>query len=41
MAFGPFIEYGRASYDSYLDDISSWQGKSEGFAGGIQINWAF
>ena len=35
LTFGPFIEYGRGSYDSYLDDGTHGSGKTSFFGAGV------
>ena len=35
LTFGPFIEYGRGSYDSYLDDGTHGSGKTSFFGAGM------
>lgn len=35
LTFGPFVEYGRGSYDSYLDDGTHGSGKTSFFGAGV------
>ena len=35
LTFGPFVEYGRGSYDSYLDDGTHGSGKTSFFGAGM------
>ena len=35
LTFGPFIEYGRGSYDSYLDDGTHGNGKTSYIGAGV------
>ena len=35
LTFGPFIEYGRGSYDSYLDDGTHGSGKTSYIGAGV------
>ena len=35
FTFGPFVEYGRGSYDSYLDDGTHGEGKTSYIGGGL------
>ena len=35
ITYGPFLEYGRGTYDSYLDDGTHGDGKTSYFGGGI------
>ena len=35
LTFGPFIEYGRGNYDSYLDDGTHGSGKTSFFGAGV------
>ena len=35
ITYGPFLEYGRGTYDSYLDDGTHGDGKTSYFGGGV------
>ena len=35
VTYGPFLEYGRGTYDSYLDDGTHGDGKTSYFGGGV------
>ena len=37
LTFGPFIEYGRGSYDSYLDDGTHGSGKTNYLGAGVMV----
>lgn len=39
LTFGPFVEYGRGSYDSYLDDGTHGDGKMRYVGGGIMAKF--
>ena len=39
LTFGPFIEYGRGSYDSYLDDGTHGSGKTSFFGAGMMARF--
>lgn len=40
LTYGPFVEYGRGSYDSYLDDGTHGDGASSYIGGGFMVKWA-
>ena len=40
LTYGPFVEYGRGSYDSYLDDGTHGDGSSSYIGGGFMAKWA-
>ena len=40
LTYGPFVEYGRGSYDSYLDDGTHGEGSSSYIGGGFMAKWA-
>ena len=39
LTFGPFVEYGRGSYDSYLDDGTHGSGKTSFFGAGMMARF--
>lgn len=40
LTYGPFVEYGRGSYDSYLDDGTHGDGSTSYIGGGFMVKWA-
>lgn len=40
LTYGPFVEYGRGSYDSYLDDGTHGDGSTSYIGGGFMAKWA-